>query len=426
VQSAKRILSNYVSPPALFFVDGSVNIFAHSRDLSFFALFIFVTVFHNSITGTIPRMFCGHGMSSMNMLYREFGCDAVLCRPGTFNIHGHATLHSACRKCPITADNHTSNSSSDPPLSKIMGRTECPGTDFVHGDLNGDGILSPREIVRIIYIDTLGRFWGPNFQPWADMQVHECDLLGVTCVNKKIARIDLTNAEMCSNGERRPGPLHYCKGLPAEIGELDSLEVFQLTRRQFLRGTIPTQIGKLTKLRLLDMSTCTSMAGTIPTEIGRLTNLRRLLLSHSHFRGTIPSEIFRLTSLEKFHLTNNFLIGTLSTAIGKLTKVKEFMVSRNQLSGDLPTEIGNMEKLENFEAYHNNFNGTIPVELSRTSVKRIGVLIWDICEQYILRRCDLTSFSRRPTVQLQTYTVTNCIARYHPSSLMLRHCRSFT
>lgn len=87
-------------------------------------------------------MFCGYGMASMNMLYRQFGCDAVLCRPGTFNIHGHATLHSACRECPLYED------------SPVLGRTTCPGTEYVHGDLDGDGVLSEREILRMLYVGT--------------------------------------------------------------------------------------------------------------------------------------------------------------------------------------------------------------------------------------------------------------------------------
>lgn len=302
----------------------------------------------------------------MNMLYREFACDAVLCPPGTFHNYGHATLHSACRPCPPPSDGPGEGAT-------ILGRTSCEGVDLVHGDLNADGVLSPREILRMLYIDTLGRFWGPTFQPWADMGVNECDLLGITCVNGLIARIDLTNAELCSNGDRKPGPIQYCKGIPSEIGELSTLEVFQLTRRQFLRGSIPSEIGRLSLLRLLDISSCTAMTGTLPTELGNLTNLKRLFLSHSRFRGSIPSEIFEL-GLEKLFLTNNLFDGTISTMVGKLTNLKEFMVARNDLSGSIPTEIGGLTKLENFEAYHNEFVGSIPTELALPLLKRIGKL----------------------------------------------------
>jgi hypothetical protein len=104
-----------------------------------FFLIYYGTLFFR-ITGTIPSTFCGEGATTLNILYRQFKCDAVLCRPGTFNVHGHATLYSACRKCPAYAD------------SPMLGRIECPGLSYIHGDLDGDGVLSPREILRMLYI----------------------------------------------------------------------------------------------------------------------------------------------------------------------------------------------------------------------------------------------------------------------------------
>ena len=305
----------------------------------------------------------------MNMLYREFGCDAVLCRPGTFNRHGHATLHSACRPCPAILD--LDENDDDIYLANVLGRTKCDGIEIVNGDVNGDGILSPREVLRLIYVDTLGRFWGPTYQSWADTKVDECDLLGITCVNGEIARIDLSNAVMCSNGERAPGPIQYCRGLPNEIGTLTTLEVFQLKSQPFLRGSIPTEIGSLKGLRLLDISSCTSMTGTLPSEIGKLTKMKRLILSHSGFRGSIPSEIMSLSGLEKLHLTNNHFHGTIPT-IRKLKSIKEFMIARNRFSGTIPSKIGYLTNLENFEAYHNQFTGQLPKQLALPNLKRIG------------------------------------------------------
>ena len=242
---------------------------------------------------------------------------------------------------------------------------------MIHGDLNGDGILSPREILRMIFIDTLGRFWGHDFQKWADMKVNECDLEGVLCVKGAVVKLDLTNANMCSDGNRKEGPTSYCKGLPAEIGELRSLEVLQLSRRQFLRHSLPTEIGKLTKLRFLDISSCISMSGTLPTELGLLTNLRLLKVVHTRFHGTIPSELFSLGSIEVLHLTNNHLTGTLPPT--RMENVKELMLARNDLSGTIPTEFGLMAKLENFEAYHNHLSGQLPESIGACPVlKRIG------------------------------------------------------
>lgn len=226
----------------------------------------------NLITGTIPAMFCGDGVSSANMLYREFGCDAVLCGPGTFSADGHATLYSACRPCPPTPEGEAKT----PPRSKVLGRTRCEGVEFIHGDLNGDGVLSPREILRVLYIDTIGRFWGASYQNWADMKYNKCQLTGVTCRDGKITEIDLSAATMCSNGDRKPGPIQYCKGIPSEFGLLTTLEVLQLSRQQFLRGSIPTEIGNLTNLRQLALSSCPYLSGSLPSELAQLTNLKVL------------------------------------------------------------------------------------------------------------------------------------------------------
>jgi hypothetical protein len=258
-------------------------------------------------------------------------------------------------------------------MSKVLGRTECNGTTFVHGDLDADGILSHREILRLIYVENLGKFWGAAFQAWADMKVNECGLSGITCVKGLITKIDLTAANLCSNGDRKPGPHVYCKGLPAEIGELSSLEVLQLSRRQFLRGKIPTEIGKLSMLKFLDFSSCTSMTGQLPTELGLLTNLQFLVLSHSRFRGSLPEELFHLRSLEKLHITNNKFIGTLPTTLGLMKNLKELMISRNFFSSSIPSETGKLTKLENFEAYSNSLTGILPAEIAYcTDLKRIG------------------------------------------------------
>jgi hypothetical protein len=300
------------------------------------------------------------------LLYRQFGCDAILCPAGTFHLNGAASLFAGCRPCPIKRGEGEL-------LVKILGRTTCEGTEFVHGDLNGDGILSEREVLRLLYTYTIGRNWGAQFETWADPAVHRCDLNGVICVEDSVAKIDLTDAAMCSNGDRRSGSLSECRGIPAEISELSNLEILLLNRRQFLRGTLPTEIGELTKMKYLDMSSCPLLTGTLPTEIGFLTNLRYLNVAGCRFNGTVPEELFELTNLEKLHLSMNAFAGTLSSSIGNLARVKEVMFSRTSMSGKIPSEIGQLTAIENLEMYGNRYSGVIPDTLGYcTNLKRIG------------------------------------------------------
>lgn len=314
----------------------------------------------NSLIGTVPSLFCGHGTA--NMLYREFGCDAVLCRAGTFNPHGHATLYAACRQCPED--------------TIVLGRTTCESVEFVHGDLNGDGILSAREILRVVFIDLMGRFWGKTFQSWADTSVNECNLAGIYCnENGQVTKIDLSAATICSDGDGRPGPIHYCKGLPSVLGALSTLEAFSAKASPFLRGTIPTELGNLHKMQILDLTGPNSVSGTIPTELGNLSKLQTLSLSNNRLRGSMPSELYGISSLIKLHLTNNMLTGTIPTSLGNLSNLQDMVVSRNRLHGSIPSEISGATGLENFEAYANSLSGSIPSEIGMCEkLKRIGKL----------------------------------------------------
>jgi hypothetical protein len=258
-------------------------------------------------------------------------------------------------------------------LSNILGRTTCDGVDFIHGDLNGDGELSPREILRMLYVDTLGRFWGSDYQPWADMNVPECRLVGVQCSQGVIVKLDLGSASLCSDGDRKPAPAIFCNGLPQELGLLSTLEFLHLTRQKFLRGTLPTEIGQLTRLQMLDLTGCASMVSTLPTELGLLTNLRSLKISHSQFYGHLPSGLFKLPLLEVLHLTNNRLSGTIPPPI-HLPMLRELMLARNSISGSIPGQLCTLTKLENFEAYHNRLSGKLPSRIGDCAVLgRIGM-----------------------------------------------------
>jgi hypothetical protein len=320
-------------------------------------------------------MFCGEGQATSSMLYQEFGCDAVLCRPGTFSVYGHATLYSACRPCPSEVDSNVSSSvvidDKNPPLSAILGRTSCNGVEFVHGDLNGDGEVSPREVLRMLYVDTLGRFWGPDYRTWADMKVPECSLTGVTCANGQIVKIDLGSASLCSDGDRKPAPLIFCKGLPRELGLLATLEYLHLQRQKFLRGTLPSEVGQLRELRVLDLTGCSSIVSTLPTELGMLTNLVSMKITGTKFYGRVPPELFQLPNLSVIHLSNNHFTGTIPPM--RLPSVKELLISRNDLTGSIPSDLTPLARLENFEAYHNKLTGRIPSQMGDcSSLKRIG------------------------------------------------------
>ena len=219
----------------------------------------------NLLTGTVPKMFCGGGEMSSDLLYKMNGCDAVLCPAETFHPYGAATLYSGCRPC-------TSESAKK---FRFLGQTSCKATKFVHGDLNGDGILSESEVLRLFYTYNMGSNWGSQFDNWADPSFEKCDLPGVSCVDGSVAKIDLTDAQVCHYGEtKKPGPNYQCLGIPAEISYLSNLEILTMNRRSYFRGTLPSEIGLLNRMKYLDISSCSLMSGPLPSELGKLTNLK--------------------------------------------------------------------------------------------------------------------------------------------------------
>lgn len=335
-------------------------------EMKFMNVNLLLNFTENRLYGSIPRLVCASGPKQReSQRYRIFGCDMILCPGGSFHRDGAAGTDGACRICPGLKGQD----------ARILGRTTCPELEYIHGDLDGDGELSEREILRLLYVYTGGQYWGNQFAEWADPFNDPCELNGITCVNNQVAKIDLSDASMCSNGERKPGLVDQCRGLPSELAMLGDLEVLTLSRRQFLRSSIPTEFGQLSKLKYFDVSNCPNMRGTLPTELGMLTNLKVLNVGGCRFNGTIPEQLFNLTKLEKLHLSMNMFSGHISSGVQKLSSIKELMMSRTFLKGPIPNELGILSSIENMEMYGNQLTGTIPSSLGTcTKLKRIGML----------------------------------------------------
>uniref|UniRef100_A0A7S2ERU3 Disease resistance R13L4/SHOC-2-like LRR domain-containing protein n=1 Tax=Trieres chinensis TaxID=1514140 RepID=A0A7S2ERU3_TRICV len=350
----------------------------------------------NAFTGTPPEKLCG-------MFTGIFGCDGLLCPPGTFHPDGAANERGACRPCPDKDDDDDEYI----PLSAVLGRTNCDAVEFVDGDMNGDGHLDEREILRLIYAATNGENWGDAFMDWPDIKVDKCNLAGVNCKDTLVTKIDLREATLCANAAgNQAGSPERCPGLPGELGLLAHLEVLDLSRSTFLLGTIPTELGLLKTLRVLDLSSCTSMEGSIPSEIGQVTSLRVLNLAESSFTGTLPDTIGNLRMLEKINIGLNKLHGTLPSTLGGLESIREILLSRAHLGGTLPSELGNLRSLENLELYGNDFIGTIPDMSNASALKRIDCFNNKLTGQF---PSSLASISQIQIVHLKNNRLTGTL-----------------
>ncbi|UOB19143.1 leucine-rich repeat domain-containing protein [Abyssalbus ytuae] len=145
--------------------------------------------------------------------------------------------------------------------------------------------------------------------------------------------------------------------LPAEIGQLTSLETLSLYSNQLT--SIPAEIGQLTSLKGLYLGN--NQLTSIPAGIGQLTNLEFLFL-HNNQLTSIPAEIGQLTSLVRLYLSNNQLT-SIPAEIGQLTSLEYLYLSNNQLTS-IPTEIGQLTSLE-YLYLSNNQLTSIPAEIGQ-------------------------------------------------------------
>ncbi|XP_025014368.2 probable LRR receptor-like serine/threonine-protein kinase At3g47570 [Ricinus communis] len=175
--------------------------------------------------------------------------------------------------------------------------------------------------------------------------------------------------------------------MPAEIGNLVSLDVFDMGNNQF-SGSLPPSITKLQQLKVLYlqankfsgeiphylgnltlltelMLNDNSFRGMIPLSLGRCQNLLLLDLANNNLNGSIPPELFDLSSLSAYlRLSHNHLVGALSEKVQNLNNLGVLYVDHNFLSGEIPSSLGSCIRLERLNMRDNSFKGSIPSSLS--------------------------------------------------------------
>ncbi len=253
----------------------------------------------------------------------------------------------------------------------------------------GEAFRSDSLALVALYEATNGNDWSRN-GGWMESDSELKDWYGV-----KTAIVDGQERVV----SLRLGGNRLCGELPAELGNLTALEVFDLSDNYRLGGVIPEEfyqmknlrvwkmrfsnvhgsisdkIGQLTQMDSLELwgapwdmtqngfvpkaeNTC--LSGEIPAEIGQLTKASYIVLGRNNFTGEIPAEIGQLENLQYLDIARCKLSGELPASLGQLKKLSTFFVSGNQLTGEIPAEMGEMTSLKEFYADENAFTGTIP------------------------------------------------------------------
>jgi len=317
-----------------------------------------------------------------------------MCPRGYFHPQGHATPDEDCAAC---APCHTDDLMDKSCL--FIGQTTCEdGSLAVNGDFNGDGQLSEREILRLMFLNMNGERWNDEYFPWTDIKNYPdaCVLLGITCRDSMVTEIRLQNVGL-GPGKNDDGLLHQIgllrnllaldlsqndiKIIPAEIGNLnivhlfcwecglntihpaiwtiDSLEALNLSTNEFINQIIPPDIGRLTKLTDLKMHRC-GLVGSIPAELPK--NLRNLDIYGNNLEGVLPETMKSLNDIYRIDIYNNQLRGSIAP-LTHLPNLQILHAKQNRFSGTIPSQFS--PKLTWLDLTENMFVGTVPRALGQ-------------------------------------------------------------
>eukprot|EP00522_Entomoneis_paludosa_P006889 CAMPEP_0172439602 /NCGR_PEP_ID=MMETSP1065-20121228/531_1 /TAXON_ID=265537 /ORGANISM="Amphiprora paludosa, Strain CCMP125" /LENGTH=2621 /DNA_ID=CAMNT_0013188305 /DNA_START=60 /DNA_END=7928 /DNA_ORIENTATION=- len=285
----------------------------------------------NRLNQEIPDGICRQGgwMKGKVALY---GCDAILCPPGTSNQFGRRpNYRSTCEGC-------TSGKTTE-----YFGSFDCMTSE----DQNEQ---DERKILEDFFRALDGERW-VNHDGWLDPKISICEWHGIDCTSHS-----------------------------------ESVESIQLVQNS-LKGTVPSSIYSMTNLVELDLGyneIIMNFAGiqganslqflnldwTGLKTISGIQNSPSLMLLHligNDFGGNFPTEILAMPSLQVIYLSENDIGQTLPGALSSISQIAGFACKSCGLGGPIPASIGTWQQLEFLDLSDNHFTGEVPPSIGAIS-----------------------------------------------------------
>jgi Leucine-rich repeat (LRR) protein len=292
----------------------------------------------NNVISSLDESVCQTQTMWMRGNVQEFGCDALICGPQTFNMDGYqSSLATECQPCPANT------------IAPFYGSTVCH--------------MTPRGVLSSFYQATGGDKWKSK-ENWMT-NTNICTWEGITC-NQENSSSDGTmqvkSLELPSN--------NLVGEIPREVFDLSHLQKLDVSDNAVsITFDGIHRASKLSSLRM-DATRTSSLQG-----IGEARGLVELYSQQNDFGGQeLPDEMYSLYRLQSLFLSASKLGGTLSKRIGELTNLKRLYVADNQIRGEIPRQVGLLVQLEELVLSENDWTGSLPETFNKlTELKTLQV-----------------------------------------------------
>jgi len=317
-----------VDPDMFEYADLAENSLVSSIPVGLKSIFSKVYLQNNKITSV--DQICESALKGSNLEF--FGCDAILCSPGTYNYLGRSQSYdNPCEQCNISGG------------AQFFGSTSCEAPKE----------LNPKDAIELIYSSCGGPNWISSTN-WMSGNVPVCQWEGIQCSGDgSIVEISLR-----SNGLKNAFP---AREIFQAIPTLTALAL-EGNDVDFLFESIQDISAELTSLDL----TNTNLASFDGIDI--FPNLAELYAGNNAITGEFPRDILKLSNLKRLVISFNNLDGLLPDDIGtSLGKVELLVLHHNNFSGALPSSLGKLSSVHYLELQSNAFSGEIPSDLAQLS-----------------------------------------------------------
>mmetsp|Transcript_2044 Transcript_2044/g.2374 ORF Transcript_2044/g.2374 Transcript_2044/m.2374 type:complete len:1925 (-) Transcript_2044:293-6067(-) len=376
----KTMLSNSI-PSLIEVADFSFNQLSGSVPASLGPIIDVCYLEGNYITG-IDDTLCERSVGDS---VEQFGCDAILCAPGSYNPLGRQTsTANKCMICPTTTNffgsivcEHILSTSLDDDDKKNL----LSGTSFEW------------QILKLFYDSCDGYHWHYS-DGWLEENSSFCNWEGITCVTssaeESVFSINLGANNLVGTPPMELFLLPSLSSLSLYSNPIDfsfkGIEKAKRLTHLFLDATTLISIdgiGKAPSLKeahlrfnslerideiyQLSQLTYASMSNNkivnIPTNLSDLSELKVLLLKENQIRVTLDEMVFP-SSLRMLDLSSNHITGTIPSSFLNTIPTNGDMIvdlSENLLRGIIPATLARFERLELY--LRNNYFDGIPAEL---------------------------------------------------------------